>query len=180
VSRTYLAVPGALSEAECDAAIALADAGRTARGPVYGGGGAEVDPSRRDVQSTLVARSEAEWLFETLDSLFQTAAREFGLPVGPLSEEIQILRYDEGGHFRMWHSDAGLDHVERRRISVSVELSGRRDYEGGELEVVPDLVGRARTLPRGGAQLFPSRALHRVTPVTRGTRWALVAWTGAP
>lgn len=180
MSRTYLAVPGALTEGECDAAIALAEVGRTARGPVYGGAGAMVNPAWRDVQSTLVAREEAAWLFDKLDALFQIGAAEFGLPVGPLSEEIQILRYDEGGHFQMWHSDAGLDNIERRRISVSVELSERSDYEGGALEVVPDLVGRARTLPRGGAQLFPSRALHRVTPVIRGTRWALVAWTGAP
>ena len=179
MSRTYLAVPGALTEDECDSAIALAEPGRTARGPVYGGGGAEIDPARRDVQSTLVARAEAEWLFGKLDSLFAAAAGEFGLAVGPIGEEIQILRYDEGGHFRMWHSDAGIDHVDKRRISMSVELSERADYDGGELEVVPDLVGRARILPRGSAQLFPSRALHRVTPVTRGTRWALVAWTGA-
>ena len=61
---------------------------------------------------------------------------------------------------------------------MSVELSERADYDGGELEIVPDLVGRARTLPRGSAQLFPSRALHHVTPVERGRRWALVAWTG--
>ncbi len=180
MSRTYLAVPGALTDAECDSAIALADSGRTARGPVYGGAGNHVDPSVRDVQSTLVARGEAGWLFERLDALFATAADAFGLPVGPVGEDIQILRYDEGGHFATWHSDAGLDGVDRRRISASVELSERSDYDGGELEVVPDLVGRARTLPRGSAQLFPSRALHRVTQVTRGTRWALVAWTGAP
>jgi len=180
VSRTYLAMESALSADECDAAIALATVGRTARGPVYGGAGAEVDPARRDVQSTLVARGEAAWLFEKLDGLFQAAAARFELPVGPIGEEIQILRYDEGGHFRMWHSDAGVDQVDRRRISLSVELSERADYEGGELEIVPDLVARPRSLARGSAQLFPSRALHRVTPVTRGTRWALVAWTGAP
>jgi PKHD-type hydroxylase len=91
-----------------------------------------------------------------------------------------VLRYDEGGHFAMWHTDAGVDSVDRRRVSMSVELSERAGYQGGELEIVPDLVGRARILPRGSAQLFPSRALHRVTPVTSGTRWALVAWTGAP
>jgi PKHD-type hydroxylase len=61
---------------------------------------------------------------------------------------------------------------------MSVELSERADYDGGELEIVPALMGRARTLPRGSAQLFPSRALHHVTPVVRGRRWALVAWTG--
>jgi PKHD-type hydroxylase len=46
------------------------------------------------------------------------------------------------------------------------------------LEIAPGTIGLPRTLPRGGARLFPSRAIHRVTPVTRGERWALVAWTG--
>ena len=122
----------------------------------------------------------SEWLFARLDKLFAAAADAFGLPVGPLVEPVQILRYEAGGHFATWHSDAGLDAHDRRRISTSVELSERSDYEGGELEIVPDLVGRPRTLPRGSAQLFPSRALHRVTPVVRGRRWALVAWTGLP
>lgn len=180
MSRTCLAVPNALTDLECDAAIALSTSGRTGRGPVYGGAGYHVDPARRDVQSSLVARREAGWLFERLDGLFRKGADAFALPVGPIGEDIQILRYDPGDHFATWHSDAGLDSVERRRISMSVELSDRGDYEGGELEVVPDLVGRPQTLPRGSAQLFPSRALHRVTPVTSGTRWALVAWTGAP
>ena len=29
---------------------------------------------------------------------------------------------------------------------------------------------------RGAFITFPSFMLHRVTPVTRGTRWSLVAW----
>jgi PKHD-type hydroxylase len=31
---------------------------------------------------------------------------------------------------------------------------------------------------RGTFLVFPSFMLHRVTPVTRGTRWSLVAWFG--
>lgn len=173
----YLAVPAALSEAECDAAIALAD-GRLAPAPIYGGDGAIVNPAVRDVASALIERAEAPWLFARLDGLFAEGAAAFDLPVGPISEPIQILRYDSGGHFQMWHSDAGGDRVEQRRISMSVELSALAAHEGGALEVVPDLVGRPRELERGGAHLFPSRALHRVGPVTKGTRWALVAWTG--
>ena len=179
MSRTYLAVPSAFDAADCDSVIALAGAAPMEAGPLYGGDGREVDASRRDVRSRLVERAEAPWLFARLDALFAKGAEEFGLEVGPLSEAIQVLRYDQGGHFAMWHTDAGVDSGARRLVSMSVELSDRADYEGGELEIVPDLVGRARTLPRGSAQLFPSRALHRVTPVTRGTRWALVAWTGA-
>jgi len=180
MTRTYLALPDAFSDAECDRIVALADAAPTGPGPLYGGAEPQVDPARRDVRSSLVARADAEWLFARLDALFAAGAETFGRPVGPVAEQIQILLYREGGHFRMWHTDSGPDTGERRLISMSVELSEPDEYEGGELEVVPDLVGQPRALGRGGAHLFPSRALHRVVPVTRGRRWALVAWTGAP
>ena len=174
----YLAVPGAFTPAECDAIVALGAHGDAA--PVYGGGGHAVDRAQRDVQARLLARGEAgPWLFERLDALFAQAAAHFAQPVAPIAEPVQVLRYALGNHFQAWHSDAGLDAHARRCLSMSVELSERGDYEGGELEIVPARMQAVRTLPRGSAQLFPSRALHRVTPVTRGTRWALVAWTGA-
>ena len=178
MSLTYLAIADAFDDSECDRIIALADEAPTGPGPLYGGAEPEVDPARRDVRSSLVGRAHAPWLFARLDALFAAGAEAFGLQVGPVSEEIQILLYGEGGHFRMWHTDAGPDTGQRRLISMSVELSPPGDYAGGALEVVPDLVGRPRTLPRGGVHLFPSRALHRVVPVKRGERWALVAWTG--
>ncbi len=176
----YLAVPEAFGPAECDAIIALASGGGEAA-PVWGDGGYEVDRSQRDVPTSLHPRGPANaWVFDRLDAMFGEAASAFALPVGPIAEPIQILRYGVGNHFQTWHSDAGRDAHERRRISMSVELSERADYDGGELEIVPARVGAVRILPRGSAQLFPSRALHRVTPVVRGTRWALVAWTGSP
>jgi PKHD-type hydroxylase len=178
VSRLYLAIPDAFGDSDCDRIIALADHAPTEAGPLYGESERRVDRALRDVRSSLVVRGDAPWLFARLDALFAIGAEEFGLPVGPIGEAIQILLYGEGGHFQMWHTDAGVDKAERRRISMSVELSDPADHDGGDLEVVPELVGRPRTLKRGGAHLFPSRALHRVTPVTRGTRWALVAWTG--
>ena len=176
----YLARPGAFTPAECDAIIALAaDGGEAA--PIFRDGAYQIDRTQRDARTSLHARAEGNaWLFDRLDTLFAEAAAAFALPVGPIGEPIQIVRYDVGCHFQSWHSDAGLDAHDRRRISMSVELSERADYDGGELEVVPERVFCQRALPRGSAQLFPSRALHRVTPVLRGRRWALVAWTGAP
>lgn len=179
VSRFYLAISDAFTEAECDAAIALAGEARLAPAPVYGDGGGQIDTAVRNASTVLIGRDEAPWLFARLDDLLAQGGAAFGLPVGPISEQIQILRYDEGGHFALWHTDGGADAAEERLVSMSVELSALADHAGGALEIVPDLVGRPRVLERGGAHLFPSRALHRVTPVSRGTRWALVAWTGA-
>ncbi|MFN3388958.1 MAG: 2OG-Fe(II) oxygenase [Allosphingosinicella sp.] len=146
---------------------------------MWGGAGYHVDPRHRRATTALRERGDAPWLFERLDALFAEGGAALGLKVRPLAEPVQIVRYGAGDHFQAWHSDAGADLGDARLVSVSVELSDGRDYRGGTLEIIPDTVGRPRTLPRGGARFFPSRAIHRVVPVTAGTRWALVAWTGA-
>ena len=172
----------AFSADECDRIVALGEAGDPHAAPVYGRMGDEaVDKAVRDVTTSYRARTdETAWVYDRLDALFAEAGAALGLPVGPIGEEIQILRYGPGCHFGLWHTDAGVDSHDARRISVSVELSDPADHDGGWLEIVPDTVGRPRNLPKGGARFFPSRALHRVTPVTRGVRHALVIWTGAP
>lgn len=170
--------PEAFSAKECARIVALAEGAGLAPATVYGGDGTQVDASFRDVATSYHARTPAAaWLHDRLDALFAEAAAALGVAVAPMSEPLQILRYDIGGHFRTWHSDAGFDASARRLLSVSVELSPPGAHDGGDLEIVPSVLGR-RTLAQGGARFFLSRALHRVTPVTRGTRWALVNWTG--
>lgn len=181
MSRSYLALADAFTAAECDAIVALGAGAPDEAGPVFTADSYGIDPEARNVRSSLHERDVATaWLFDRLDRLLALAGAEFGLEVGPVAEPVQILRYREGCHFARWHTDSGLDRIDQRRVSASVELSDAGDYDGGMLEIVPDTIARPRTLPRGGIHIFPSRALHRVTPVTRGTRWALVVWTGAP
>ena len=67
-------------------------------------------------------------------------------PVGPVSEVVQVLLYGEGGHFRMWHTDAGADSGDRRlsrcRSSCPIRptMTGRA---GGRTDLV-DRAGRFR------------------------------------
>jgi PKHD-type hydroxylase len=64
----------------------------------------------------------------------------------------------------------------RTDISGTLFLSDPADYDGGEL-VVETLQGRqAAKLPAGDMALYPSTQLHFVSPVTRGTRVAVVIW----
>jgi PKHD-type hydroxylase len=120
------------------------------------------------------------WIYERLDALFAEAGAALGLEVAPMAEPLQLLRYDVGGHFQAWHSDGGYDKQAERLISVSVELSAPEDHDGGDLEIMPVLLGAGNRPARGGARFFKSQAMHRVTPVTRGRRYALVNWAGAP
>lgn len=171
---------GAFSPEECDRLIARADAAAMERGTVYGASGYSENAAVRQVETSWHPRGpETAWFYDRLDALFAEAGEALGAPVRAMGEDIQIMRYGPGCHFQMWHSDAGYDQIGTRLISVSVELSDEADYDGGNLEIVPDLLGRERTMGRGGARFFFSQALHRVTPVTRGIRYALVNWTGA-
>lgn len=171
--------PGAFTADECAAIVALAQAHRLEPATVWGGSGDEVVPDRRRAQRChLTQGSETAWLFGRLDALFADAAARFEIAVDPVFEVIQVVRYGVSDHFQAWHSDAGTDRHHERQLSLSIELSDPADHDGGVLEIAPGSVGAARTLPQGGARLFLSRAIHRVTPVTRGERWALVAWTG--
>jgi PKHD-type hydroxylase len=64
----------------------------------------------------------------------------------------------------------------RTDLSATLFLADPSDYEGGEL-VVEDTYGVQRVkLEAGALILYPATSLHRVEPVTRGTRTACFFW----
>ena len=90
-------------------------------------------------------------------------------------------RYADGGHYG-FHSDGALLHVAnssivvRSDLSATLFLSDPEEYEGGELEIETASDVQAIKLAAGDMILYPSGALHRVTPVTRGARIASFFW----
>ena len=87
-------------------------------------------------------------------------------------DRYMISCYDatEGGHF-FRHRDninAGAQH---RRFAVSINLN--RDYDGCDL-IFPEFGRRTYRAPVGGAVVFSCGALHEVTPITRGRRYAFL------
>ena len=64
----------------------------------------------------------------------------------------------------------------RTDISATLFISAPEEYDGGEL-LIDDTYGtHTAKLPAGDMALYPSTSLHRVTPVTRGTRIASFFW----
>ena len=92
-------------------------------------------------------------------------------------EGAQIATYTEGGHYK-WHIDVGSELSSNRKLSVTVQLTDPTEYEGGGLEFmnVDQTVSRAI----GSLIVFPSFLMHRVVPVTRGTRQSMVTWISGP
>ena len=69
----------------------------------------------------------------------------------------------------------GPEHM-RADVSVTVFLSEPDDYDGGELVMETSAGEAAYKLPAGSAVTYPTTVLHRVEPVTRGTREVAVTW----
>ncbi|SNT00719.1 PKHD-type hydroxylase [Noviherbaspirillum humi] len=64
----------------------------------------------------------------------------------------------------------------RTDLSVTLFLSEPHEYDGGDL-VIEDTFGTQRVkLPAGDLVLYPSSSVHRVEPVTRGSRIASFFW----
>jgi PKHD-type hydroxylase len=64
----------------------------------------------------------------------------------------------------------------RTDVSATLFLSAPEEYDGGEL-VIRDTYGEhAVKLPAGDLVVYSAHSVHRVTPVTRGTRLASFFW----
>jgi PKHD-type hydroxylase len=64
----------------------------------------------------------------------------------------------------------------RTDLSVTLFLSEPGEYEGGELIIEDYYGGQEIKLPAGHMVLYPSTSLHRVTPITQGTRLSCFFW----
>ena len=110
------------------------------------------------------------------------------------AESCQITRYKKGG-FYSFHRDGCGDHLSAynnpqnsflhgyvRKLSMSVMLND--NFDGGAFEFASYSKGDCVITPieasSGSVIFFPSSMEHRVSPVTKGTRYSLVTWFVGP
>ena len=77
------------------------------------------------------------------------------------------------------HIDDALMHdqtIVRTDISSTLFLSDPETYQGGELVMSLGGVELSYKLDAGDAIVYPSTTLHRVNPVTQGSRLAALTW----
>lgn len=88
-------------------------------------------------------------------------------------------RYDQGMAFDT-HVDNAIRFAGpvrfRTDLSCTLFLTDPDGYDGGEL-IIEDAYGEhAVKLPAGDMILYPASSLHRVAPITRGSRWSAFFW----
>ncbi|MBY6162509.1 2OG-Fe(II) oxygenase [Mameliella alba] len=174
-------VDSMFSTSECDRIIQLAHSDDFAEAGLVRG---------RQNESIRVARivwldeeGQAGWIFRrVVDTVREVNRAHFGFSLTEFAERAQVALYeaDAGGHFD-WHSDIGHGpFAQKRKLTLVAQLSGAADYDGGLLELNANGQIDSAGTKRGGATLFPSFVLHRVTPVTRGRRYSLTTWVHGP
>ena len=172
--QPFATAEGFLTDAEMDRLIA--DHAAVLAEAKLGAGGA--DSRVRRSQVVFFGReSRYQWLYERVWAVAQECNRRFFcVDIAGVEANIQLARYDSSDQgFYDWHTDfAGYRPL--RKLSVSIQLSRPDDYEGGDLELQHLPRPTKLDKSRGSFIIFPSFMLHRVAPVTRGTRWSLVAW----
>ncbi len=167
----FLAIDAILTEAEAAALRAVAETLAFADGRATAGRIArEIKANDQAVASADLEAIQARVTDALMaHPVFVAAAR-------PKAMTPLILSRYRGGQSYGPHVDDALMGGIRTDLSFTLFLSDPDSYEGGALIVADTVEERAFRLGAGSLILYPSTTLHRVEPVTRGTRLCLVGW----
>lgn len=90
---------------------------------------------------------------------------------------LVLSKYDRSMSYGSHMDDALMDGASvRTDLAFTIFLSEPDSYDGGELILDDDSMARSYKLAAGSAILYPACYLHRVAPVSSGTRLAIVGW----
>lgn len=178
-SLTFAAWQGAFTAGEADMVEALGERLAPEKASLIGD---THDSTIRITETAWIQPGpETQWIFNRLQAVARALNdKVWRFDISAFSEPLQytVYRGAEGGHYG-WHVDQGRLH-RRRKLSFTLQLSAPSGYRGGDLELHGNEGIQAGPRERGTVIAFPSYVLHRVTPVTAGTRKSLVAWTWGP
>ena len=187
ITHAYVTWDNGFSNEELDKIVNYCDLSGTELGTTFGADSKEQIERHRVSNVKFHGRNnETAWIFDRLNFIIQAANEQFynfhlnGYP------SFQYTTYDASSNGRYdWHTDLefGAKHghdAEPRKLSLSLLLND--DFEGGEFQINNGKEETPLVVPmnKGRVVLFPSFMIHRVTPVTKGTRKSLVVWTLGP
>jgi PKHD-type hydroxylase len=167
----------AFTPIELDAIIRIGEAIEQHKGITGGGDNSAI---RDSYVSWLFPNEITGWIFERLQGVVQAMNESFyRFDLDGFFQGLQFTKYTAPGQHYTWHVDRGVT-TGVRKLSLSLQLTDPDTYEGGDLELKFGEEAQTASRDRGMICLFPSWSLHRVSPVTKGTRYSLVAWVSGP
>lgn len=125
---------------------------------------------------------ETGWFYDKLAFIARQLNSQFyRFDLYGFMESMQYTVYDGDvqAHYE-WHIDSGGNTDYPRKLSMVLQLSDPKDYEGGELLLLNSKDADVSPKAKGLVTAFPSFRLHKVTPVTKGVRKSIVVWITGP
>ena len=178
----YWYVKDMFQEDEIDKIHSLASKSKTSEAGM--GMNSNIDRTLRSTEVRwLPQRDGLKWVYDRIGTHAEKGNKAlWNFDLTHMREDIQYSTYhSETKDHYTWHSDInGSGVMTQRKVSCVVFLDEQGiDYEGGDL--LANTKGVPWTIPvqkKGTGVFFPSFWLHKVTPVTKGTRRTLVIWMG--
>jgi PKHD-type hydroxylase len=173
-----IAIPRVLDEGGVARLRAVIDAGEWVDGNVTSGPQAALAKRNEQLsEHTAAAREGAGLVLDALGRAPLFIAAALPLKIFP----PLFNRYAGGQDFGTHVDNAvrlqrGSEFRVRSDLSATLFLADPASYEGGELLIEGQFGAQAVKLAAGDMVLYPSSSLHRVTPVTAGTRVASFFW----
>lgn len=171
-------IPGVLDAAAVARMRAIIDAGEWVDGNATSGAQSALAKRNEQLAEDSAAAREGGAL--VLDALGRTPL--FIAAALPARVFPPLFNRYAGGQGFGTHIDnairmkRGTDFRLRSDLSATLFLADPDSYDGGELVVEGAFGVQAVKLPAGHLILYPASSLHRVEPVTRGTRIASFFW----
>ncbi|MCC8486978.1 Fe2+-dependent dioxygenase [Xanthomonas campestris pv. raphani] len=175
-----LPIPDVLTPAQLSQLRERLDAADWADGRITAGHqSAQAKDNAQLPEDSPIAREASALVLDALSrsSTFFSAAlpRRIYPPLFNRYSGGQSFGYHVDNAVRYDRSRGGADPV-RTDVSATLFLSDPESYDGGEL-VIEDTYGtQSVKLPAGHLVIYPGTSLHKVLPVTRGTRMASFFW----
>lgn len=186
MNYTYALYTGAITPDYCKYLTDLANSYQEHDATI---GGRVIDEKIRSSKLRWVTPSQnTREVFSYLNDFAVRANRkQFGFDISLGNESFQYTEYraEEKGHYS-WHMDCFYDQgvtVSERKLSMVVQLSDPKDYDGGLFcmdNFAHPPFNMEAWAPQGSVIVFPSYIKHCVTPVTRGVRKSFVSWYYGP
>jgi len=123
---------------------------------------------------------ETKFIYEKISNVVTNLNENFfQFDLTGFVEHFQFTEYNSPDNFYTYHTDSFYGHTVRK-LSVTLQLTPQEQYKGGDLELFYG--GKPEKMKKdvGRLVVFPSYTLHRVLPVTKGTRHSLVGWVNGP
>lgn len=173
-----LHIPNVLSPEQVRAMRAALDGADWTDGrATVGAQGAQVKRNRQLPETSALGQELGRTILAALAAqpLYVSAAL-------PLRSVPPLFNSYAGGEHYGAHVDGAVRQVPggapslRTDLSCTLFLADPDEYDGGELVVVDTYGAHEVKLPAGDLILYPSSSVHKVEPVTRGTRVCSFFW----